>query len=283
MPMVVGLLHPGEMGSAVGASLVAGGAKVLWTPEGRGAATRKRAEALGLRDAGSLASLAHEAEVILSVAPPHAALDVAREVARLEYSGLFVDANAVSPDTAREIGRVIERGGARFVDGGIIGPANRKPGAARIYLSGAESSRVAALFSAGPIDAIVVEGAVGAASALKMAYAGWNKGMQALLMSIRALAIAEGVDRSLLAEWKISQPDVVARSERAVHDNSRKAWRFVGEMEEIARTFAQVGLPTGFHDAAGEVYRRLSAYKDTPPPSVEEAAGALTKRASRNA
>jgi len=123
---------------------------------------------------------------------------------------------------------------------------------------------------------------VGAASALKMAYGGWNKGMQALLASIRALAIAEGVDEALLAEWKISMPDMPARSERAVHDNARKAWRFVGEMEENARSFAQAGLPTGFHEAAAEVYRRLSIYKDTPtPPSVAEAAAALLKRPGR--
>jgi hypothetical protein len=106
--------------------------------------------------------------------------------------------------------------------------------------------------------------------------------MQALLMAIRALAVAEGVDQALLAEWRISMPEMPARSERTVHDNARKAWRFVGEMEEIARTFAQAGLPTGFHDAAGLVYRRLARYKDTPtPPPVEEAIAALLKRAAR--
>ena len=132
------------------------------------------------------------------------------------------------------------------------------------------------------MNAVALDGPVGAASALKMAFAGWNKGMQALLMAIRALAVAEGVDEALLAEWRISMPEVPARSERTIHDNARKAWRFVGEMEQIARTFAQAGLPTGFHDAAGEVYRRLAGYKDTPtPPSVEEALAALLKRVTR--
>ncbi|MBI4609312.1 MAG: NAD(P)-dependent oxidoreductase [Candidatus Rokubacteria bacterium] len=279
---VIGLLHPGEMGSAVGATLVAGGARVLWASEGRGARTRQRAEELGLEDAGTLERLVGRAEVIFSVVPPHVAVDVARAVAALRFTGLFVDANAVSPETAREIGRIVERSGARFVDGGIIGPANKKPGAARIYLSGAEATAVASLFAAGPVNAIALDGPVGAASALKVAFAGWNKGMQALLMAIRALAMAEGVDQALLAEWRISMPDVPARSERAVHDNVRKAWRFVGEMDEIARTFAQAGLPTGFLDAAGEVYRRLAGYKDTPtPPAVEEAIAALLKRAAR--
>ena len=154
---VIGLLHPGEMGSAVGATLVAGGSRVLWASEGRGARTRQRAEEIGLEDAGTLERLARRAEVIVSVAPPHAAVDVARAVAALRFTGLFVDANAVSPETAREIGRIVERGGARFVDGGIIGPANRRPGAARIYLSGPEAARAALLFDAGPVNAVALD------------------------------------------------------------------------------------------------------------------------------
>jgi 3-hydroxyisobutyrate dehydrogenase-like beta-hydroxyacid dehydrogenase len=256
----VGLLHPGEMGSAVGATLGASGARVLWASEGRSPATRARAAEIGLEDAGTLAAVARSSRAILSVAPPHGALDVARAVAALKFRGIYVDANAVAPATAREIGRVVEAAGARFVDGGIIGPASRKPGAARIYLSGAGAGDMAPLFEKGPIDAIVLDGAAGAASALKMAYAGWTKGSQALLAAIRALATAEGVDAALLAEWKLSQPDVPARSERAVSDNARKAWRFVGEMDEIAASMTAAGLPPGFHQAAGEIYRRLSGY-----------------------
>lgn len=276
--ITVGLLHPGEMGSAVGATLVAGGARVLWASAGRSEATRARAQGLGLDDAGTLAAVAAASRAILSVAPPHGALDLARAVAALGFRGLYVDANAVAPATAREIGAVVEAAGARFVDGGIIGPANRKPGAARIYLSGEGAAEIAPLFTAGPVDAIVLDAPAGAASALKMAFAGWNKASQALLAAIRAFAIAEGVDTALLAEWKISQPDVPARSERAIADNTRKAWRFVGEMDEIARALAGVGLPAGFHEAAGEIYRRLSGFKDAPaPPSVEEAAAQLLR------
>jgi hypothetical protein len=124
----------------------------------------------------------------------------------------------------------------------------------------------------------VLDAPAGAASALKMAYAGWTKGSAALLSSIRAFAMAEDVDSALLAEWKISQPDLAARSERAFRDNARKAWRFVGEMEEIARSLAAAGLPSGFHEAARLVYEQLSVYKDTPaPPTVEEAARKLRR------
>ncbi len=274
----VGLLHPGEMGATVGTTVVGGGARVLWTSEERSTATRSRALEIGLEEAGTLAAVVHASRVILSVVPPHGALALARAVAALGFRGLYVDANAVAPDTAREIGRVVEAAGARFVDGGIIGPATRTRGTTRIYLAGPAAPEIALLFGAGPIDAIVLDAPNGAASALKMAFAGWNKGSQALLAAIRAFALAEGVDAALLAEWKISMPDTIARSERAFRDNARKAWRFVGEMEEIARSLAGVGLPGGFHEAAREVYERLADYKDaTKPPPLEEAAAKLLR------
>jgi 3-hydroxyisobutyrate dehydrogenase-like beta-hydroxyacid dehydrogenase len=276
----IGLLHPGEMGAAVGAAARADGARVLWASEGRGPATRRRAAAARLEDAGSLADLVHGSEVILSVCPPHAATDLARAVATLRFTGLYVDANAVAPATACEIGGIVEKAGATFVDGGIIGGPPQKRGTTRLYLSGAAAPRVAALFPQGPLEAIVVPGGPGAASALKMAYAGWNKGHAALLMAVRALAVAEGVEAALLEEWKLSQPDLPARSEAAVKGNARKAWRFVGEMEEIAKTFAAADLPDGFHQAAAEIYRRLAQWKDAAaPPSVLEASRALTKAA----
>jgi 3-hydroxyisobutyrate dehydrogenase-like beta-hydroxyacid dehydrogenase len=279
---VVGLLHPGEMGSAVGATLVASGARVLWASAGRGAQSRERAQGLGLEDAGTVAAIARQAGTIVSVAPPHAAMDVAREVAGLGFTGIFVDANAIATETTRAIGRLIERAGGRFVDGGIIGPANRKPGAGRIYLSGGEAVAVKGLLDKGPVMPIVLDGPVGAASALKIAYGGWNKASQALLMAIRAFAQSEGVDEALLAEWAQSQPELPARSQRAVNDNARKAWRFVGEMEEDARALAAAGLPAGFHEAAADIYQRLAAYKDTAsPPSVADALAELLKRRSR--
>src|SRR5436190_430167 len=189
----VGLLHPGDMGSAVGATLLAGGARVLWASEGRSAATRARAREVGLEDADTLEAVARASRVILSVVPPHGAAELARAVAALGFRGLYVDANAVAPSTA--------------------------------------------------------------------------------------LAIAESVDAALLAEWKVSRPDLPASSERAIHDNAKKAWRFVGEMEEIARALTAVGLPPAFHEAAREIFARLSDYKDTTTsPTVEEAARRLRSR-----
>jgi len=275
----IGILHPGEMGSAVGAAARAGGARVLWASAGRGGVTRERAAAAGLEDAGTLAGLVAASDVILSVCPPAAARDVARAVAVHRFAGLYVDANAIAPATTREVGALVEKAGARFVDGGIIGPPPVTRGTARLYLAGDGAARVAALFAGGALEAIALAGPPGAASALKAAYAGWNKGQAALLMAARAFAAAEGVEAALLAEWKLSQPDLPARSEAAVRSNARKAWRFVGEMEEIAASFAAAGLPEGFHAAAAEVYRRLEGWKDAAtPPSVAEASAALTRR-----
>jgi 3-hydroxyisobutyrate dehydrogenase-like beta-hydroxyacid dehydrogenase len=277
----IGLLHPGDMGSVVGACAVAGGARVLWASEGRSAGTRDRAAAAGLEDAARLAAVVAGSDVVVSVCPPHAALDLARAVAALRFSGLFVDANAVSPSTAREIGGAVEAGGAVFVDGGLIGPPPRAAGTTRLYLSGREAKRAAALFDGTRLEAIAVGDAPGAASALKMAYAAYTKGVSALLMGVRALAAAEGVDDALLAEWHRSQPDLPKRSEAAARDNARKAWRFVGEMEEITATFEAAGLPGDFHEAAAEIYRRLAVYKDaTTPPSMADLVGPLTRGTS---
>ena len=274
----IGLLNPGEMGSMVGAAVRSGGARVLWAGEGRSAATRKRASDAGLEDAGSVAAVARASDVILSVCPPHAAVDLATQVAALRFAGTYVDGNAVSPATAREIGGIVEKGGATFVDGGIIGPPPVKPGSTRFYVSGAGGERIARLLTAGPLEALVVPGGPGAASAVKMAYASWTKGSSALLLAVCAMASAEGVEDSLVGEWKISQPDLSARAEGAARSNAKKAWRFVGEMEEIAATFAAAGLPDAFHQGAAEIYRRMEIYKDGPTPSLADVLRALTPR-----
>jgi len=274
----IGLLNPGEMGSMVGAAVRSGGSRVLWAGEGRSAATRKRASEAGLEDAGSVSALVAASDVILSVCPPAAAVDVASQVAKLRFAGTYVDGNAIAPATAREIGGIVEKGGAGFVDGGIIGPPPVKPGTTRFYVSGTGAERIAAILTAGPLHAIVVPGGPGAASTVKMAYASWTKGSAALLLAVCALASAEGVEDSLVREWKISQPELSARAEGAARSNAKKAWRFVGEMEEIAATFAAAGLPDAFHRGAAEIYRRMEIYKEGPAPSFADVLRALTSR-----
>jgi 3-hydroxyisobutyrate dehydrogenase-like beta-hydroxyacid dehydrogenase len=248
--MTVGLLHPGEMGSAVAATLAARGETVLWASAGRSAATAERAQSAGLEDVGSVEDLCRRSDVIISVCPPHAAVEVAE--ATQGFPGIYVDANAVSPATARSIQELV----GRCVDGGIIGPPPAEQGTTRLYLSGREAVQVADLFAETTVDARVVSADVGAASAVKMAFAGWTKGSAALLLAIRALARAEGVEDTLLEEWRLSLPELEDSSIAAARSAQNKGWRWIGEMEEIAQTFASAGLPDGFHRAAAEIYRR---------------------------
>ncbi len=253
-PPVIGLLHPGEMGAEVGRCLTGRGHRVLWASAGRGPQTAERAAHAGLTDVGSIEAMSGEADIIISVCPPHAALDVARAVAG--FHGRYVDANAISPRTASEVAEVVSSGGATYVDGGIIGPPPVTLGSTRLYLSGPDADLVQALFAGTPLDARIVDGDPYRASAVKMAYAGWTKGSGALLLAVRALAEAEGVAPVLLAEWELSQPALADRLAGAARSAQSKGWRWVAEMEEIAATMAAADLPDGFHRAAADIFRR---------------------------
>jgi 3-hydroxyisobutyrate dehydrogenase-like beta-hydroxyacid dehydrogenase len=237
--VIVGLLHPGEMGAAVGRVLQGNGHEVLWASEGRSEATRARAESF--RDVRTAAQLAAGADLILSICPPYAALEVAAAVSGL--AGTYVDANAISPLRAREVAAKHPR----FVDGGIVGGPPTEPGTT-LYLSGPDAQDVASLFTGSILAARVV----GDASAVKMVYAAWSKGTAAMLLAIREVARHFDVE----GEWRRAAPELVEPLERAERSAEAKGWRWVGEMEEIADTFAAAGQPDGFHRAAAEVYRR---------------------------
>lgn len=248
----VGVLHPGAMGVTIAATC---GADVVWAGEGRSPATAARAAGAGLIDVGTLDALVERSDVIVSVCPPESALHVADRVAAAGFAGVYLDANAVAPETARRISERFDR----FVDGGIVGPPALRPGTTRMYLSGEHAGELAALWAGSALDARVIGTAPGAASALKMAYATWTKISTALLLDVRALARAEGVEDALIAEWALSQPGTAERSEASAASVGAKAWRFAGEMREIAATFEAAGLPGGFGTAAAETYGRLAS------------------------
>ncbi len=272
----VALLHPGAMGASVGAA-AAGNARVVWASEGRSADTRARAVGAGLEDAESLPRALEVADLVISVCPPHAAEDLARDVAARGYAGRYLDANAISPERTRRIGALLAGTGARLVDGGIIGGPAWRGGTTRLYLSGDCAAEVAAVFEGSPLEAVVLDGPVGAASALKMAYAAYSKGSAALVAAILTLATHEGVHAALLEEWARGEGRLARDYERMIGAAVPKAWRYVGEMDEIAATFAAAGLPSGFHEAASALYRRLERYKDSapPPPTAEVVAELL--------
>lgn len=269
------VLHPGEMGSSLGACLLSNQHHVGWVSHKRSTATRQRAEKESFFEYSHLESALEQADVVLSICPPEFAEATAQSIVAQDYQGIYVDANATSPMTARNIATMV---GENYVDGSIIGPPARRAGATRMYLSGNKASIIRDLFVdtfAQPTD---LGPASTAASALKMCYAAYTKGTSALLLNIRALAEANAVTDALLAEWSISQPDLQTRSERTGPSVSRKAWRFAAEMREIASTFAAKGLPSGFHEGAAQVYDRLADFKEAPPTSTSDLVASLLKQ-----
>ena len=275
--MKIGLLHPGTMGVSVGASALNGGHKVLWVSEGRSPASVARASEHGLTDVGCVAEVVSQSEIILSICPPDAAVAVSDAVKDAGFKGIYVDCNAISPMRMQHIAEHLEAGGARVVDGGIIGNPAWVAHKTFLYLAGGEAEKVAACFEAGPLVTRVMAGRkVGDASALKMCYAAYTKGTTAILCALLASAEALGVRDEVNEHWNIDQAGRAADREAIVSGVTKKAWRWSGEMQEIAATFASVGLPDGFHKAAATLYQRLEGLKDGPHPTpVEDVLAAL--------
>lgn len=274
----IGILHPGAMGISVAASALNSGHTVFWASEGRSAETAERARALPLTELATVSELCAQSNLILSVCPPHAAEDVAAQVVANAFHGLYCDANAISPERSRRIGAMLSRAGIDFVDGGIIGVPAKKRGETWLYLSGARAAQVASCFSAGPLETQVIGDEIGKASALKMCYAAFTKGTTALLCAVLGAAESLNVRTELYEQWTRDDPNIVARNETRVRNTPAKAWRFEGEMREIADTFEAAGMPGGFHRAAAEVYHRIAPLRDAAPPvSLTAILDTLTK------
>lgn len=273
--MSIGIVHPGDMGASIALAAKLAGAEVQWASESRSDATRERAQTNQLKDLVSLEALVEESATILSICPPHAAIEVAAKVMELGFKGAYVDGNAVAPSTMDKIAKITADHNVQLIDGGIIGPAAVRPGTTRFYLSGEGADHIAALFDGSVVDARVIPGSIGAASALKLCYAANTKGTQALIAVIRAAASHYGVEHALKDEWNISQAGLAKRSDQSAGMIASRAWRFAGEMREIAKTFEEAHLPGGFHNAAAETYDRLSQFKDDPTTPVSAIIQAL--------
>ena len=264
----IGILHPGEMGISLAAAGIHAGHQVYWLSEGRSDKTRARAEKYGLIEINSLSRFCQTCEVIISICPPAAAEEAARSVSEAGFRGLYVDANAISPQRAMKIGEMLEATGIAFVDGGVIGGPAWRPKETWLYLSGERTDEIAACFSNGPLETKIIGTEIGRASALKMCYAAYTKGTTALLAAVLATAEALGVREELYQQWDRDEQDFSEQVNRRVTRVTAKAWRFAGEMKEIASTFGEAGLPEGFHLAAAEIYQRTANFKDaneTPP------------------
>ncbi len=272
----LGILHPGAMGISTAACAKNSGQMVYWVSAGRSGQTRARAETQALEDAGDLNNLCAICDVIVSVCPPHAAEEVAQQVIAAGFRGLYVDANAISPMRAGRIGQAMTAAGVAFVDGGIVGGPAWRPNSTWLHLSGPQAVQAAACFAAGPLEVNILGDEIGQASALKMCFAAYTKGSTALIATILAAAERLGVHDQLTRQWSNSGMDLAEQASIRTRRVTAKAWRFAGEMEEIAETFEMAGLPGDFHHGAAEIYNRIAHLKEVEGvPPLEEVLAAL--------
>lgn len=274
----IGIIHPGEMGISIAAAAQHNGPHVYWASAGRSVATHERAARHQLHDVGTVANLCAACSIIISLCPPHAAEKIAEAVLAHNFRGLYLEANAVAPQRVTRLSEALATGGITLVDGCIIGGPAWTPGATHLYLSGPQAEAVAACFINSPLATHVMGPEVGQASALKMCYAAYTKGTTALLSAILATAEQLKVREALNARWSQDEPGFAEQVERRVCQATAKAWRFVGEMEEIAATFREAGLPDEFHLGAAAIYRRLASFRTaSEKPPLAEVLAALTE------
>ena len=272
----VGIINPGAMGISIAAAAREAGHDVYWSAAGRSADTRQRAEAQDLIAVDSLSELCAICEVIICVCPPHAAASVAEAVIKAGFGGRYCDGNAIAPGQALKIGERLESAGVDFVDGSIIGPPAWEAGTTRFYLSGPSAAQIARLFEGTVAEALVISDQIGKASALKMVFAAQTKGFTALLSAIHGAAEQLGVRADLDREWARRDPAVAEQRVNQVRGVTGKAWRFAGEMQEIAATFESAGMHPGFFEAAHDVYQRMARFKDADEmPALEDVLAAL--------
>ncbi len=276
----IGIISPGDMGHVVGQALREGGLRVVTSLQDRSARTAALARSAGIEDLGSVEAVVAEADAILSILVPaeaeRAAQHVAAAMQQIGKSILYADCNAIAPQTVARIAAIIEAAGGRFVDASIIGPPPRTRESTRFYASGPHAEDFAHLNDHG-LYVIPIGERVGDASALKMCYAALTKGWSALATELMVAAEVLGVAEPLRAEFERSQADNLARMERGLPTMPPKARRWVGEMEEIARTFEAVGLTPNILQGAADIYRFVGATsladrnpEDPGQPSLDE-------------
>jgi 3-hydroxyisobutyrate dehydrogenase-like beta-hydroxyacid dehydrogenase len=265
------LLHPGAMGAKVGGQATRTGARVLYVPTGRSPASLQRAREAGLEPAESLESALAVSDFVLSVCPPRAAEDVAHEVLAHPFRGVYVEANAISPDRTRRIAAACAEREVLMLDGSIVGGPPGPGSAPRLYLSGdgKQVARVAGVFEDTWVVARPLDASVGAASALKMAYASYQKSARVLAAVSHALAAHHGVAAELAREAGSLTSNILAETDQ-LPSVAARAWRWAPELEEIAATLDTAGLPPELAQGAASVLRRWDGDKDRFDLPLEE-------------
>lgn len=265
------LLHPGAMGAKVGGEATRTDTRVLYVPAGRSPASLQRAREAGLEPADSLESALSASDFVLSVCPPHAAEDVAREVLTHPFRGVYVEANAISPDRTRRIAAACAEHGVPMLDGAIVGGPPGPGSAPRLYLSGDgdQVARVARAFEDTHVVARPLDAPLGAASALKMAYASYQKSARVLAAVSHALAAHHGVAAELAREAGSLTSNILAETDQ-LPSVAARAWRWAPELEEIAATLRTAGLPADMAAGAAAVLGRWADDKDDYELPLEE-------------
>ncbi len=257
-PPTVGIVSPGEMGSAIGRVLRGNGLEVLTCLEGRSQLTHLRAQEAGLREVASYDQLVAEADILLSVLVPSEAVGLAQRVAdSLRRTGArpaYAECNAIAPQTVADIHRIVSEAGAPFIDAGIIGSPPRAGGNTRFYCSGPDCTALEALRDFG-LTVKTVGPLVGQASGLKMVYAASTKGTTALWTELLVAARALGLDQALTEEFSLSRSDVSQQIIGGIPSMPRRSRRWIGEMEEIAATFNALGLTPRILEGAADMFR----------------------------
>ncbi len=259
----VGIVSPGDMGQAIAGRLKESGMNVYAALNGRSERTQSLARAAGLADCGTMEKLVATCELVISVINPGEALNVAREVAvAMKKTGrkiAFADLNAVSPQTARDTDVMIRAAGGMFIDGGIIGPPPRgekdKP---RIFLSGPDAYLFEQIKHPN-LQVRVMSERIGDASGIKMCYAAMTKGTTALAVELLVAARRLGVEQALEKELRESRNDVFEWQVKNIAGMPPKAYRWVPEMQEIAKTFEELGMTRRIFDGATDIYQMVAA------------------------
>ncbi|WP_331729632.1 DUF1932 domain-containing protein [Streptomyces platensis] len=258
----VGILHPGSMGAAVAACAAANAAEVLWCEAGRSPASATRAEQAGLTPVPTLPELLDRSDIVISLCPPAAAEDLARDVAQHRFTGVYVEANAINPERAQRIAALLGPD-ATVVDGGVVGSPPVGGKTPTLYLSGRADAteRIESLFAGTAVRTAVLGTKVGKASALKLAYASFQKTSRVLVALSVGMAREHGVDQELIevaarrTDSYLSEPQYVAKT-------AARAWRWGPELEEAADALAAAGLPPEMLRAAASTLARWNDAKD---------------------
>ncbi|MGY4983939.1 DUF1932 domain-containing protein [Streptomyces sp. 900105755] len=273
----VGILHPGSMGAAVAACAVTNANTVLWCEAGRSPATIARADRFALTGVPTLTELLDRSDIVLSLCPPAAAEDLAHEVAEHGFTGVYVEANAINPERTVRIAELLGST-ATVVDGGVIGSPPTGGKSPTLFLSGpsAALTEVDALFAGTDVQTGLLGTEVGAASALKLSYAAFQKTSRVLVALSHGLAHAHGVDQELLqvaarrSDSYLAEPEYIAKT-------AARAWRWGPEMDEVADALAAAGLPPEMLRAAASTLARWNDAKDDAELTLTDALDRLAQ------